>query len=124
MVVSNRNLLFQGAPIFRGELLVSGRVSPVDLELARSTHAPTPTMQPEPPSCTATGFFTADFVGLRLQRIRVRNMGDLQILEDGLRSDTGEAVSTWIPSPPKKNSQVLQVGEVVDIWDWFQLLLS
>ena len=26
MVVSNRNLLFQGAPIFRGELLVSGRV--------------------------------------------------------------------------------------------------
>ena len=27
MVVSNRNLLFQGAPIFRGELLVSGRVS-------------------------------------------------------------------------------------------------
>ena len=26
MVVSNRNLLFQGAPIFRGELLVSGSV--------------------------------------------------------------------------------------------------
>ncbi len=26
MVVSNRNLLFQGAPIFRGELLVSGRL--------------------------------------------------------------------------------------------------
>ena len=26
MVVSNRNLLFQGAPIFRGELLVSGGV--------------------------------------------------------------------------------------------------
>ena len=26
MVVSNRNLLFQGVPIFRGELLVSGRV--------------------------------------------------------------------------------------------------
>ena len=25
-VVSNRNILFQGAPIFRGELLVSGRV--------------------------------------------------------------------------------------------------
>ena len=26
MVVSNRNFLFQGAPIFRCELLVSGRV--------------------------------------------------------------------------------------------------
>ena len=27
MMVSNRNILFHGAPIFRGKLLVSGRVS-------------------------------------------------------------------------------------------------
>ena len=32
MVVSNRNLLFQGAPIFKGEMLVSGRVSSTSWE--------------------------------------------------------------------------------------------